>query len=113
MGPHIAYRAAALDSWSPWGRWYFLAHSLRSLVTVRGAAGIQLASHCRCWYLIPLTYDKVQQLYFQNPTFGFYLLRLTTERLLQNLARLEARLVARELASGPPLAPEREPDKIA
>jgi hypothetical protein len=60
----------------------------RSLLrAVRGAAGIQL--------LIPLTYDKVQQLYFQNPTFGFYLLRLTTERLLQNLARLEARLAPR------------------
>jgi hypothetical protein len=37
---------------------------------------------------------------------------LTTERLLQNLARLEARLVTGELASGP-LAPEREPGKTA
>jgi CRP/FNR family cyclic AMP-dependent transcriptional regulator len=63
--------------------------------------------------VLTITYDKVQQLYFQNPTFGFYLLRLTTGRLLQNLARLEARLVTRELASDPPLAPEREPDKIA
>jgi CRP-like cAMP-binding protein len=55
--------------------------------------------------VLTITYDTVQQLYFQNPTFGFYLLRLTTERLLQNLARLEARLVTRELAAGPPLAP--------
>ena len=58
--------------------------------------------------VLTITYDKVQQLYFQNPTFGFYLLRLTTERLLQNLARLETRLASRELAAGPPLAPERE-----
>ena len=36
------------------------------------------------------TYDKVQELYFQNPTFGFYFLRLTTERLLQNITRLES-----------------------
>jgi len=57
---------------------------------------------------LTITYDKVQQLYFQNPTFGFYLLRLTTERLLQNLARLETRLARRELAAGPPLTPERE-----
>ena len=63
--------------------------------------------------VLTITYDKVRQLYFQNPTFGFYLLRLTTERLLQNLARLEARLVTRELAAGPPLAPEREPGKTA
>jgi hypothetical protein len=57
--------------------------------------------------VLTITYDKVQQLYFQNPTFGFYLLRLTTERLLQNVARLEARLATGELAAGPPLAPER------
>jgi len=39
--------------------------------------------------VLTITYDKVRELYFQNPTFGFYFLRLTTERLLQNIARLE------------------------
>jgi hypothetical protein len=63
--------------------------------------------------VLTITYDKVQQLYFQNPTFGFYLLRLTTERLLQNVARLETRLATRGVAAGPPLAPEREIGKIA
>lgn len=29
--------------------------------------------------------DRVLQLYFQNPEFGFYLVRLVTHRLLQNL----------------------------
>jgi CRP-like cAMP-binding protein len=58
--------------------------------------------------VLTITYDKVQQLYFQNPTFGFYLLRITTERLLQNRARLEARVATQELAAGPPLGPERE-----
>jgi hypothetical protein len=58
-------------------------------------------------------YDEVQELYFQNPTFGFYFQRLATERLLQNQARLEARLATRELPAGPPLAPEREPGKTA
>ena len=28
-------------------------------------------------------------MYFQDPEFGFYFLRLTTERLMQNVARLE------------------------
>ncbi|MES1155109.1 MAG: cyclic nucleotide-binding domain-containing protein [Pseudorhodoplanes sp.] len=39
--------------------------------------------------VLTITYDKVRELYFQNPTFGFYFLRLTTDRLLQNIARLE------------------------
>ena len=36
-----------------------------------------------------IVYDKVRELYFQDPDFGFYFLRLTSERLLQNIARLE------------------------
>ena len=39
--------------------------------------------------VLTITYDKVRELYFQNPDFGFYFLRLTSERLLQNIARLE------------------------
>jgi hypothetical protein len=31
-------------------------------------------------------------LYFQNPEFGYYLLSLTSERLLQNISRLESTL---------------------
>lgn len=42
-----------------------------------------------------ITYDKVKELYFQNPTFGFYLLRLTSRRLFENVARLETELAAR------------------
>lgn len=46
--------------------------------------------------MLTITYDKVGELYFQNPTFGFYFLRLTSERLLQNVKRLEAELAARQ-----------------
>ena len=64
--------------------------------------------------VLTITYDEVQELYFQNPTFGFYFQRLATERLLQNQARLEARLATRELPAGPALAPERSsPLKLA
>ena len=48
--------------------------------------------------LLTITYDKVRELYFQNPTFGFYLLRLSSERLLQNVERMENALAAREAA---------------
>jgi CRP/FNR family cyclic AMP-dependent transcriptional regulator len=49
--------------------------------------------------MLTITYDKVGELYFQNPTFGFYFLRLTSERLLQNLKRLERELEARPHAT--------------
>lgn len=45
--------------------------------------------------MMVITYDKLSELYFQNPTFGFYFLRLTSERLLQNIRRLEQELEAR------------------
>jgi CRP/FNR family transcriptional regulator, cyclic AMP receptor protein len=35
--------------------------------------------------VMTITRDQVAQLYYQNPDFGFYLLRLVTERLLHNL----------------------------
>ena len=40
--------------------------------------------------VLTMTYDKLLQLYFQNPEFGYFFLRLSSERLLQNIARLEA-----------------------
>ena len=36
-----------------------------------------------------MTYERLLEIYFQNPEFGYYFLRLTSERLLQNNARLE------------------------
>jgi hypothetical protein len=39
--------------------------------------------------VLTITYEKLLELYFQNPDFGYYLLRLTTERLMQNISRLE------------------------
>ena len=39
--------------------------------------------------VLTITYDRLLELYFQNPEFGYYLLRLTTERLMQNIWRLE------------------------
>jgi hypothetical protein len=39
--------------------------------------------------LLTIAYDKLLELYFQNPQFGYYFLILTSQRLLQNIARLE------------------------
>lgn len=46
-------------------------------------------------HMLIISYDKVSELYFQNPSFGFYFLKLTSERLLQNMQRLEQALEAR------------------
>src|SRR5215467_6281541 len=40
--------------------------------------------------VLTITYEKLLEIYFQNPEFGYYFLRLSSERLLQNVARLEA-----------------------
>lgn len=41
--------------------------------------------------MLTLDYSDVKQLYFQNPQFGFYFLRLVSERLMHNLERAEGR----------------------
>ena len=39
--------------------------------------------------VLTITYETLLELYFQNPEFGYYLLSLISERLLQNVSRLE------------------------
>ena len=39
--------------------------------------------------VLAITYERLLEIYFQNPEFGYYFLHLSTERLLQNIARLE------------------------
>ena len=41
---------------------------------------------------LSITYKQVEQLYYQNPTFGFYFLRLATARLFENISKMEAEL---------------------
>jgi hypothetical protein len=48
--------------------------------------------------VLSITYEHVEQLYYQNPTFGFYFLRLSTERLFENISKLEIELERRHQA---------------
>ena len=41
--------------------------------------------------LLTISYDHVKQLYFQNPEFGFYFLRLISQRLFKDIERLQPR----------------------
>lgn len=42
--------------------------------------------------ILSVSYSKVEELYVQNPAFGFYFLRLTSARLFENIEKLEQRL---------------------
>src|SRR6478736_8756248 len=39
--------------------------------------------------VLTITYDRLLEIYFQDPQFGYYFLILTSQRLLQNIARAE------------------------
>jgi hypothetical protein len=39
--------------------------------------------------VMTIAYDRLLEVYFEQPDFGYYFLRLTSDRLLQNIARLE------------------------
>jgi len=46
--------------------------------------------------VLEIGYDKIEELYYQNPEFGFYFLRLSTARLFDNIKRLEQALTERD-----------------
>jgi Cyclic nucleotide-binding domain len=52
--------------------------------------------------ILSVTYDQVEQLYVQNPAFGFYFLKLVTARLFQNIGRLEQRLAQQPAVAAKP-----------
>jgi len=54
-------------------------------------------------HVLTITYDKLLEIYFQNPQFGYYFLVLTSQRLLENISRLEG-VVAQQKALWPPTA---------
>ncbi|MDE2378399.1 cyclic nucleotide-binding domain-containing protein [Bradyrhizobium sp.] len=51
--------------------------------------------------ILSVGYNKVEELYVQNPAFGFYFLRLASARLFQNLNALEQRLAQQAAAAAP------------
>ena len=46
--------------------------------------------------VLEISYEKIEQLYYQNPKFGFFFLRLSTARLFDNIKRLESALRERD-----------------
>jgi Cyclic nucleotide-binding domain len=50
--------------------------------------------------ILSVSYSKVEELYVQNPEFGFYFLRLASARLFQNIGTLEQRLAQQAMPAG-------------
>ncbi len=63
---------------SPMGELGFLTPDNRRTATIECTQAAQV---------LTITYDRLLELYFQNPQFGYYFLVLTSQRLLQNIAR--------------------------
>jgi hypothetical protein len=53
-------------------------------------------------HALTITYEKLLEIYFQNPQFGYYFLVLTSQRLLENIARLEATIAQNKVE--PPIS---------
>lgn len=51
--------------------------------------------------ILSVSYTKVEELYVQNPAFGFYFLRLASARLFENIDKLEQRLAQQASAAKP------------
>ena len=49
-------------------------------------------------HVLTITYEKLLEIYFQNPQFGYYFLALTSQRLLENIARLEGVIAQSKIA---------------
>src|SRR5579863_6007139 len=49
-------------------------------------------------HVLTITYEKLLEIYFQNPQFGYYFLVLTSQRLLENNARLQSELAQNRIA---------------
>jgi hypothetical protein len=51
--------------------------------------------------VLSVSYTKVEELYVQNPAFGFYFLRLASARLFQNLETLQQQLNQQTASAAP------------
>jgi CRP-like cAMP-binding protein len=48
--------------------------------------------------VLTITYERLLEIYFQDPQFGYYFLVLTSQRLLENNARLQSQLTIAQQA---------------
>ena len=55
-------------------------------------------------YVLTIAYEKLLEIYFQNPQFGYSFLVLTSQRLLENISRLEEKVAQSKITQQPAAA---------
>jgi CRP/FNR family cyclic AMP-dependent transcriptional regulator len=68
----------------------------------RRMSGASCMSAVRAWRI---SYEEFEQLYFQNPEFGFHIMRMMMRRMESNLARFSGQKFAAPSAGAAPQAP--------
>lgn len=68
----------------------------------RRMSGASCMSDVRAWRI---SYQEFEQLYFQNPEFGFHIMRMMMRRMENNLARFSGQKFATPAAAPSPQAP--------
>src|SRR5216683_1577606 len=53
-------------------------------------------------HVLTIAYEKLLEIYFQNPQFGYYFLILTSQRLLENIKRLEGIVAQNQITQHTP-----------
>ena len=61
--------------------------------------------------VLSVSYSKVEELYVQNPAFGFYFLRLASARLFQNLERWSSGWTQQARWPPPHRSPRKQPGR--
>src|ERR1700726_654447 len=62
-------------------------------------------------HVLTITYEKLLEIYFQNPQFGYYFLVLTSQRLLDNISRLERTIAQNQNAQQDTIARDTKAKK--
>ncbi len=55
--------------------------------------------------ILVITYDQVRELFFQNPRFGYFFMRLSSRRLFENMKRMQSEIETLRGTSGEDFAP--------
>jgi len=79
-----------LDGGQVFGEISLFSRDARRTASIRCKTDVKLMSISR---------EKVLELYYENPKFGFYLVQLITERLIENAARAPAAQEAAQLSA--------------
>ena len=94
--------AAASGWWNPASNCRSAPSSANSACCRRRTCAPRRWNASKRGVILSVSYTQVEELYVQNPEFGFYFLRLASARLFENIETLEQRLAQHTRAARAP-----------